>query len=131
MAFILFVAAGALLTWAWPRMAWAHLPALAWGVGTVTIGFPCPLTSLEKALERRGSGNSYDGGFVDHYLEDVIFPGEYNSALRALAAVVIVFGYSGLLRRGRQPALSAQRRHCRPHRALVKLSQTSAADVPG
>lgn len=99
LAFILFVAAGALLTWAWPRMAWAHLPALAWGVGTVTIGLPCPLTSLEKALERRGGGSSYDGGFVDHYLEDVVFPSEYSSALRAVAAVIIVISYLGLRRR--------------------------------
>lgn len=99
LAFILFVAAGALLTWRWPRVAWAHLPVLAWGVGTVTIGFPCPLTTLEKALERRADGSSYDGGFVDQYLEDAVYPGEYSSHLRGLAAAMIVVGYLGLRRR--------------------------------
>lgn len=102
LAFIVFVAAGTLLTWRWPRMAWAHLPALAWGVGTVTIGFPCPLTTLEKALDRRADGDAYDGGFIDQYVEDVVYPGEYSSILRALAAAVIVIGYAGLQRRRAQ-----------------------------
>lgn len=99
LAFILFVAVGALLAWRWPRMVWAHLPALAWGVGTVTIGFPCPLTTLEKALDRRAGGDVYDGGFIDRYVEDVIYPDEYSSILRSLAAVVIVIGYLGLRHR--------------------------------
>lgn len=102
--FILFVATGALLTWRWPRVAWAHLPALVWSVGTLTIGFPCPLTGLEKAFERRGGGSSYDGGFVDQYVEGVVFPGEYSSMLRALAAVLVVLGYIGLRRRCRSLA---------------------------
>ncbi len=99
LAFILFVVTGPLLTWRWPRVAWAHLPALTWAVGTVTIGFLCPLTSLEKALQRRADGDSYKGGFVDQYLEGVVYPPEHGSSLRALAAVVIVVGYLGLWRR--------------------------------
>lgn len=110
-AFILFVAVGALLTWARPRMAWAHVPALAWGVGTVTIGFPCPLTSLEKALERRAGGDSYDGGFIDQYLEDVVYPDEYSSMLRALAVILIVLGYFGLLRRSHRSLDVRRSRH--------------------
>lgn len=102
LAFILFVAVGALLAWRWPKVAWAHLPALAWGVGTVTIGFPCPLTSLEKALDRLADGDVYDGGFINQYVEDVVYPGEYSSILRALAAAVVVIGYIGLRRRGAQ-----------------------------
>ena len=102
LAFILFVAVGAPLAWRWPGLVWAHLPALAWGVGTVSIGFPCPLTSLEKALDRRAYGEAYDGGFIDHYVEDVIYPGEYSSILRSVAAAVVVIGYIGLRRRRAQ-----------------------------
>ena len=36
LAFILFVALGGLSVLRWPAVAWAHLPALAWGVW---IGF--------------------------------------------------------------------------------------------
>lgn len=96
--FILFVAVGALLAWRWPRLAWAHLPALAWGVGSVTIGFPCPLTGLEKAARRR-AGGGYEGGFVDRYVEGVVYPEHYTSLLRALAAVLVVAGYAVLVRR--------------------------------
>ena len=100
-AFIVFVAMGAVLAWRWPALVRVHLPALAWGVGTVVIGFPCPLTPLEKGLRRRAGDQGYDGGFVDHYIEGVIYPEEYSSILRALALVVIVAGYSRLLSRSR------------------------------
>lgn len=103
-AFILFVAVGSLLAWRWPRMIWAHLPALAWGIGTVTIGFPCPLTGLEKALDRRADGDAYDGGFIDRYVEDVVYPGEHSSMLRSLAAAVVMIGYIGLHHRRAQGA---------------------------
>lgn len=96
--FILFVAAGALLAWRWPRVAVAHLPALAWAVGTVAIGFPCPLTALEKTLRRWGDAQPYEGGFVDHYIEDVIYPDQYSGSLRALALLLIVTGYYGARR---------------------------------
>ena len=98
-AFILFVALGAVLAWRRPALVWAHVPALAWGVGTVVIGFPCPLTPLEKGLRRLAGDGGYQGGFVDHYIEGVIYPDEYSVALRALAAVTVVAGYAGLLRR--------------------------------
>jgi hypothetical protein len=100
-AFIMFVAVGAVLAWRWPALLWVHLPALVWGVGTVTIGFPCPLTPLEKGLRRLAGDEGYAGGFVDHYIEDVVYPDEYSVVLRALAVVTIVAGYLGLLLRAR------------------------------
>ncbi len=100
--FIVFVAVGAVLAWRWPALVWLHLPGVAWGVGTVVIGFPCPLTPLEKALRRLAGGEGYQGGFVDHYIEDVIYPDEYSVALRAVAVAAIVVGYLGLRRRRRQ-----------------------------
>ena len=97
--FIMFVAGGALLAWRWPALVWAHLPALAWGAATVTIGFPCPLTGVEKDLRRRAGEGGYEGGFVDRYIEGVVYPDEYTVALRSLAVVAIVVGYVGLRRR--------------------------------
>jgi hypothetical protein len=98
LAFILFVAAGALLAWRWPRLVWLHVPAVVWGVGIIVIGYECPLTPLEKWLRRRAGDNGYEGGFVDRYVEDVIYPEEFTPLLRALAAVMIVAGYVRLSR---------------------------------
>ena len=98
-AFLVFVVAGPLLAWQWRRLVWAHLPALAWAGATVFVGLACPLTSLEKSLRRSAGGEGYEGGFVDRYIEDVVYPDEYTSLLRTLAAAVIVAGYLGLRRR--------------------------------
>ena len=100
LAFILFVAVGALLAWRWPRLVWLHVPAVAWGVGIIAIGYECPLTPLEKWFRRR-AGESYEGGFVDHYVEGVVYPDDLTPLLRTIAAVVVVVGYVLLIRRER------------------------------
>jgi hypothetical protein len=101
LAFVLFVAAGAVVAWRRPCLVWLHVPAVAWGVGIIVFGYECPLTALEKWLRGRGGGEGYEEGFIDRYIEDVIYPEEYTPLLRALAAVVTVMGYVGLSRRER------------------------------
>src|SRR3712207_9038634 len=70
------------------------VPALAYGLGIVTIGWTCPLTPLEKWLR---PGSDYEGGFVDQYLEDVVWPEELTPLLWAVAGVLVVVGYAGVL----------------------------------
>ncbi|ODV41318.1 hypothetical protein AWV79_37625 [Cupriavidus sp. UYMMa02A] len=72
--FIAFVAGGALLLFRWPRVAWVHLPAAAWGVFVEWSGRICPLTPLENALRRAAGEAGYGGGFVERYLLPVIYP---------------------------------------------------------
>ncbi len=102
--FIGFVAVGALPAWRWPRLAWLHLPAAAWGVGTVTVGFPCPLTALEKTLWRWAGANAYPGGFVDRYIEGVIYPEQFSAGIRAVILVMTLAAYLGLCRRSMKVA---------------------------
>lgn len=97
--FILFVVGGPLLAWRWPRLVWAHVPALTWAAAAVTISVPCPLTPLEKRLRRLAGEDGYEGGFIDHYIEGVVYPGEYAALLRALAVVLIAVGYAGFRHR--------------------------------
>lgn len=52
LGFILFVLFGGLLPLRWPRLAWLHLPAVAWGCAVEFLGLPCPLTPLENRLRR-------------------------------------------------------------------------------
>ena len=72
--FVAFVAFGGLLVWKASWVAWAHLPALAWGVAIEWVGAICPLTPLEVALRRRGGEAGYQGGFVDHYVMPWLYP---------------------------------------------------------
>ena len=73
-AFILFAAGGALLLRRVPRIAWLHLPAVAWGVGIEWSGGVCPLTPLEVWLRRRAGASGYGGDFIEHYVTAVIYP---------------------------------------------------------
>ena len=73
--FVAFVAAGALLVWRWPRLAWLHLPALAWGAFVVVSGAICPLTPLENELRVAGGGLAYGESFIERYLLPIVYPG--------------------------------------------------------
>jgi hypothetical protein len=99
--FILFIAVGGLLAWRWPKLLGPHLASVAWGVGIVTIGWECPLTPLEKHFRRLAGERGYRGGFVDHYIEGVIYPERYTSLLRALVALLVAVGWVGVYRRRR------------------------------
>ncbi len=74
--FLTFVVCGGLLAWRWPRLAWLHLPVLAWGAYVVLAGAICPLTPLESALREAGGGRGFAESFIEHYLVPVIYPGE-------------------------------------------------------
>ena len=101
--FILFVAIGGVVAWRWPRLLWLHVPAVAWGIGIAAVGFNCPLTPLEQRLRRLAGGQGYQGGFVDRYIEDVIYPGEYTRLVQALIAVAVVVGWTVLIVRFTRP----------------------------
>jgi uncharacterized membrane protein YhhN len=106
LAFIGFVAIGALLAWRWPRLHWIHVPAVIYAAAIVVIGFDCPLTGLEKHFRRLAGGPVYDGGFVNHYLTNVIYPGRLLGLLRWLVVVGIVVGYGGSYLRWRHASRS-------------------------
>jgi hypothetical protein len=74
LAFIVFVALGGLLVQRWPRLAWLHLPAIAWGAWIEFSGSICPLTPLEIGLRARSGEATYTGGFIEHYITRLIYP---------------------------------------------------------
>jgi len=73
-AFVLFVVLGGLLVLRWPRLAWAHLPIVAWGAGIEFLGGICPLTPLENHWRRLAGEGGYPGGFVEHYVIALLYP---------------------------------------------------------
>ena len=72
--FIAFVVAGAALLWRWPRLAWLHLPAAAWGAWVELSGAICPLTPLENRLRALAGEAGHAQGFVEHHLLPLIYP---------------------------------------------------------
>jgi len=99
LAFLVFIATGSLLAIRWPKLLWLHGPSVLWGLISVTIGLDCPLTPLEKSLRRAAGERGYAGGFVDHYIEGVVYPERFTGALQALVAAAVVVGYAVLIRR--------------------------------
>ena len=91
LTFVLFVILGGLLVIRWPRMAWLHLPAVAWAAWVEAAGWICPLTPLENYLRTKGGGGVYDGSFVDRYVLPVLYPASLTRELQfVLAAAVLV-----------------------------------------
>lgn len=101
--FIAFVVGGGLLVLRSPRLAWLHLPVIAWGAGIEFAGGICPLTPLENHLRLLGGQSAYSGDFVVRYLLPVIYPSNLTAAtqyiLGALVIVVNLIIYSLVLRR--------------------------------
>lgn len=90
LAFVIFVAAGALLVLRWRWLAWLHVPAAAWGVAIEFSGWICPLTPLENHLRELAGQTPYEGGFVAHYLMPVLYPAALTRETQyALGAAVL------------------------------------------
>ena len=103
--FVLFVIFGGLLVLKWPKTAWLHLPAVAWGVWVELAGWICPLTPLENHLRAQGGGGVYRESFVERYLLPVLYPDALTRELQfALAAAIlatnaVIYGRIILMRR--------------------------------
>lgn len=104
--FVLFVLLGGLLALRWRWIPWLHLPAAVWGALIEFGGWVCPLTPLEQTLRARAGGSGYEGGFIEHYLIPVLYPGALTRNLQfVLGAVVIVSNllvYGWIMRRARK-----------------------------
>lgn len=101
--FIGFVVVGSFLTWRWPRVIWVQLPAMVYGALVELAGFACPLTAMQNYLLRRGGEAGYRGGFISHYLVQVIYPPGLTRGLQIglglFVVLIAVIGYGGYLRR--------------------------------
>lgn len=89
--FVAFVVAGAALLWRWPRVAWLHLPAVAWGVFVELAGRVCPLTPLEMRLRLLAGLEGYEGDFIGHWVLPLLYPAGLTQGMQ------VAFGLGALL----------------------------------
>jgi hypothetical protein len=108
LAFVLFVVLGGLLVLRWPQVALLHIPAAIWGVLIEYSGWICPLTPLENSLRQSGGEAGYSGGFIQHYIQPVLYPAGLTRGtqivLGSLALLVNLTAYGVVIARRRRVA---------------------------
>ena len=90
LGFVLFVILGGLLVARWPKAAWVHLPAAAWGAWVELAGWLCPLTPLENWLRTRGGGLPYSSSFIEHYLIPLLYPASLSRDLQYALGILVL-----------------------------------------
>ncbi len=85
-AYLLYLPSGGFLALRWTRsIAW-HVATVLWGVGVVVFGLPCPLTALERwARDRADMDALPTSGFIDRYVDGVLYPANRTAAAQASA----------------------------------------------
>lgn len=91
-SFVAFVVFGGLLVLWKPRVAPWHLIALAWGSAVVGFGWICPLTPLENNLRQLAGQHGYDGGFIEHYFTQIIYPAGLTRQVQVWLAAGLIVG---------------------------------------
>lgn len=126
-AFIGFLIGGGFWAWRRPRLIFAHVPIAFWAYGIEAWHWTCPLTEIEQwARLRAGQPGLAPTGFIDTYIQDVMYPAELNQQVLLLVASVVLISWIGWIvlavrRRGRA------RRHSEPARAASPGAQSPTA----
>lgn len=106
LAFILFVVLGGFLVLRWRRLVWLHVPCAAWGFLIEFAGWICPLTPLENSLRRASGAAGYSGGFIEHYILPIIYPGGLTRSIQIVLGIFVILinvvAYGLVTRRARR-----------------------------
>jgi len=89
--FVAFVSVGAVAVLLRPPLAFIHLPCFLYGAAIELVGWICPLTPLEQALRLRAGQQGYAGGFIEHYVGGLLYPGDWHSVRIWLGLALVLF----------------------------------------
>ena len=97
--FVLFILFGLVLIylgrwrgWRWVRHFWfrvAHLAAIGYVVAQAWLGEICPLTIWETDLRLRAGDATYDGAFIAHWLQTLLY---YQAPIWVFTLIYTLFG---------------------------------------
>lgn len=88
LAFILWVIFGAFFARTRSLFAVLHILSLVWALVIEIFPWTCPLTVAENWLEQRAGVAPYQGGFLLHYLDVLVYPNAPPIVLTIAAALV-------------------------------------------
>lgn len=112
-AYLGYAVSGGFLAWRWPRALWPHLVAATWGVAVIALRLECPLTFAQNWARRRAGEPPLTGGFIDHYVSNVLYPERYTALVQALVATLVAASWVMAVRRPLRPARSRSRSRTR------------------
>ena len=86
LVFVSWVMCGILTTRHRPVLRRLHISCLVWAIVVELTTWPCPLTLLENWLELKANIQTYEGTFLLHYLDKLVYP-DVSPTLLAVVAV--------------------------------------------
>jgi hypothetical protein len=86
---IAFLILGAIPGSRWRWVKWWHLAALAFSIALQSFHWICPLTHLEAWLRTQGGAQPYEGTFIRHYVEQIVYAEIPRGALFAGTLIVV------------------------------------------
>jgi hypothetical protein len=88
---IALVIFGALFTRGRPVWTTLHILALIWGIAVEAGPWPCPLTLAEQYFETRAGMAAYQGSFLLHTLDSLVYPNLPGWLVTVVGVAVCVF----------------------------------------
>ena len=103
---IVFLILGALPGRRWAWVKWLHLASLAFSIALQIFGWICPLTHLEVWLRRLGGAQPYEGTFIRHYVEQLVYAEIPRDALLIGTLIVVALSVWRYRRHGPESNLT-------------------------
>ena len=94
---LILVLAGGALSWRWVRnrlFRVLHLFAIGIVVAQAWAGVICPLTTLEMSLRSKAGDAVYQGSFISHWLESILY---YQAPAWVFVVAYTLFGLAVIL----------------------------------
>lgn len=88
--YVLFVVFGGFLAIKWRSLVWIHVPAFLWAIFIECVGWVCPLTPLENWLREKGGIETYQAGFIEHYILPLLYPLELTRSLQIFLGLFVL-----------------------------------------
>lgn len=99
LVWIALVIFGALWTRGRPIWSGVHIAALTWAIAVEAGPWSCPLTLAEQYFEARAGVTPYQGGFLVHTLDAIVYPNLPDWAITTAGVAVCVLNLAIYVRR--------------------------------